>query len=48
MFDKNTYAYKIKLYGNKISLEYIIKMHIEYMFFSYSSLGTLLEAARCT
>jgi hypothetical protein len=41
MLDKNAYAYKIKLYKNKISLEYIIKVHIEYMFFPYS-LGMLL------
>ena len=30
---KNTYAYKIKLYENQTSLEYIIKLHIKYMFF---------------
>jgi len=31
MLDENTYAYKSKLYGNKTSLEYIIKVNIEYM-----------------
>jgi len=34
MFGKNSYTYKIKLYENQTSLEYIIKVHIEYMFFS--------------
>ena len=39
MLDKNTYAYKIKLYWNKTSLVHIINIYIEYMFFPYS-LGT--------